>query len=189
MRLTKFSFAKVTSANVVATIQNLLGAVGMLQGSLDRSQRDQRAVRAGELVAIGLCRWQATALDELVTGEALENIEAVAGDGHEVVTTLTSVAGVVTIDWSLGNMFVLQLTENVTSVLFTNLPEAGHGQGITLIIQQNSLALKTISGWPAALKWFNGAYVVKQTLSAIDEIGISYFSATLITGKYARAAA
>ena len=107
----------------------------------------------------------------------------------ERVVTLTSASGVLTIDLSLGNMFELTLTENITSVVFTNGPAAAYGQGLNIAITQHASAAKTITGWPAGVLWFNGTYAVSTATSAIDEVGLSWYASTKILGKYAKAAA
>ena len=52
------------------------------------------------------------------------------------VSVLTSVSGVLTIDLSLGDMYTLPLLENVTSVVFSNMPAAGYGTAKSIRIQQ-----------------------------------------------------
>lgn len=107
----------------------------------------------------------------------------------EKVVTLTSASGVVTIDWSLGNLFKLTLTENVTSIVHSNLP-SGRGQSILLQIVQHASAAKTVAGWAAGTKFFDGTYVASSTVSAIDELGLTnYGDGTTVICKYARSAA
>lgn len=105
-------------------------------------------------------------------------------------TQLTSSGGVLTIDWSQGSMFYLTLTENITSVVFTGLPDVGEAQAITIYITQHASSAKTITGWPATVKWFGDAYEVSTTTSSKDEIGLSiYTSGGSVLGKYAKGAA
>lgn len=105
-------------------------------------------------------------------------------------TELTSVGGVLTINWALGNMFHIQLTQNITSVVFTNLPEDGDGQAITLLIQQGYPSSYTITGWPSEVSWFIEDYEVSTTAEMIDEIGLSIYkeSSGVILGKAAKGA-
>ena len=51
------------------------------------------------------------------------------------VTAVSSVSGVVTLDYSQGDYFTLALTENVTSWVIANPP--GSGLGFTLMVQIN----------------------------------------------------
>ena len=109
-----------------------------------------------------------------------------------VVSTMTvlpvsSVSGVLTLDLSLSALFTCTLTENITSILFTNPPPPGYGIPFALHITQHASAAKTVTGWPSGLtgNWFGGAYVASVGLSAKDEIGFTYYSSSLITGKYA----
>lgn len=90
-----------------------------------------------------------------------------------VATALTSAAGVVTIDCALGDYFTLTLTENVTSIVFTNKVGAGYGMTKMLKITQHASAAKTVA-WPASFKWAGGsAGVMSTTLSAYDRLAIT----------------
>lgn len=102
----------------------------------------------------------------------------------ETVIPLTSASGVLTIDWSLGNMFTLTLTENITSVVFSNLP-SGAGQPINIRITQHASSAKTITGWPAGMKFRGGTYQVTADLGAIDVLGAyCYGDGTTVLGPY-----
>lgn len=107
-----------------------------------------------------------------------------------LVTTLASAAGVLTIDWSLGTMFRYTMTENITSVLFTNLPAANRGEGIGLLVTQHASAPKTMpaTAWPSTMRWFGAPYTVSSTAGAQDEVALSvYSSGGYVQGKYAKA--
>lgn len=67
--------------------------------------------------------------------------------------TLSIASGVVTIDTTLSNYYTLQLTANVTSVVLTGLTA---GTRFDLEIYQDATGGRTITGWPAALKWPGG---------------------------------
>jgi hypothetical protein len=62
--------------------------------------------------------------------------------------TDTSSAGAVTFNFAGGDCF-LDLTEDVTSITISNLPENAWA---TLIIQQGATP-RTVTGWSAAVKW------------------------------------
>jgi len=92
---------------------------------------------------------------------------------NNVATALTSAAGVVTINCALGDYFTLTLTENVTSIVFTNTVGAGYGMTKMLKITQHASSAKTVA-WPASFKWASGAAgAVSTTLSAKDRIAIT----------------
>lgn len=55
------------------------------------------------------------------------------GSARSVVTAVTSAAGVVTLNYALGDYFTLALSENVTSWIISNPP--GSGNGFSLMIQ------------------------------------------------------
>lgn len=86
---------------------------------------------------------------------AIDEIAAGSGGSGNTVTTVTSVAGVVTLDLSLGVYFKLTMTENVTSLLFTNLPGSGKGASATLAVTQDTTP-RTFA-WPASFKWVAGS--------------------------------
>lgn len=65
------------------------------------------------------------------------------------------VAGVLTLDCSLGNAFVVSLSANITSVVFRHPPKDGAVQGITLIFV-NDGTLRTVT-WPASVQFPSGA--------------------------------
>jgi len=90
-----------------------------------------------------------------------------------VVTALASASGVLTIDCSLGDYFTVTLTENITSIVFTNKAGAGYGMTKMLKITQHASAAKTVA-WPASFKWAGGsAGVMSATLSAYDRLAIT----------------
>lgn len=104
------------------------------------------------------------------------------------VSALFSSAGVLGIDLSAGNYFTHTLTENITSITFSNLPASGFAQEVTLRIAQNASSAKTVA-WPASFKWAGGvAPSVSNTLSAYDVLTLvsvdqgSRWEATLAKG-------
>lgn len=66
-------------------------------------------------------------------------------------------------------MFQLTLTENVTSITFSNPPASGTAYALTIRIVQDSTA-RTIS-WPASTKWPDGvAPIISSASGAIDVV-------------------
>lgn len=91
------------------------------------------------------------------------------------VTAVTSASGVLTLDASTGDYFTTTLTENVTSLLFTNLTGAGYGHSLMLRITQHASSPKTFA-WPASFKWVGGAAgTISATNSAVDVIAMTTF--------------
>jgi len=91
------------------------------------------------------------------------------------VTALTSAAGVVNIDASLGDYFTITLTENVTSITFTNLAGAALGNTKMVQITQHASSAKTVA-WPASFKWSGAsAGVMSTTVGAVDVLAITSF--------------
>lgn len=93
----------------------------------------------------------------------------------EVVTSVSSSSGVLALDCSLGNYFKTTLTENVSSITFSNLPASGKAQTIMLQVTQHASAAKTVA-WPSSLKWAGGsAGSVSTGLSAVDVLALTTF--------------
>lgn len=98
------------------------------------------------------------------------------GTDMSAVTALSSSSGVVNLDCSLGDYYTLALTENVTSITFSNLPGSGHGASKMIRITQDSTA-RTVA-WPASFKWAGGsAGAVSTGSGAVDVLAISTFDA------------
>lgn len=93
----------------------------------------------------------------------------------EPVTALTSSSGACNIDCALGDYFTFTLTENVTSITFSNLPASGKAQTIMVRILQHASAVKTVA-FPSSFKWAGGVTgVVSATVSAYDVLAITTF--------------
>jgi len=91
------------------------------------------------------------------------------------VTAVSSSSGVLNIDCLLGDYFTITLTENVTSLTFSNLPATGSGRTIMLKITQHASAAKTFA-FPSSLKWAGSSVgVISSTTSAVDVLAITTF--------------
>lgn len=80
---------------------------------------------------------------------------------------LGSVAGVVTINYRIGMGVTLNLTEDVTSVLFTNVPATNLAQ-LEFDIRQDALPW-TIT-WPGTVKWAGGSAPDLSTVNSITQV-------------------
>ena len=90
-------------------------------------------------------------------------------------TAVTSSSGTLTLNASLGDYFTVTLTENVTTLAFSNLPGAGLGTTLMLQITQHASSPKTFA-WPASFKWAGAsAGTVSATNSAVDVLAITTF--------------
>lgn len=90
------------------------------------------------------------------------------------VTAVSSSAGVVTLDWSLGDYFTLQLTEDVTSWVISNPPADGKGMTLMVEITQDSVA-RTVAK-PGTTPG-GAALDVSTAAGAVDLLAISSFDA------------
>jgi hypothetical protein len=89
------------------------------------------------------------------------------------VTALSSSSGVVDVDYSDGDYFTLTLTENVTSITFSNLPGSGKGATLALRITQDSTP-RTVA-WPASFDWSGAAPSVSTGAGDVDLLIITTF--------------
>lgn len=86
---------------------------------------------------------------------------------NESYSTVSSSAGALTVDLSLGNVFQLTLSEDVTSSSFTNPPSSGTAYGFTLKVIQDSTA-RAIT-WPTSVDWAAAtAPTLSTDASAVD---------------------
>lgn len=73
------------------------------------------------------------------------------GTDRNTVTALSIASGAVTVDYSRGDYFTIDMTENITSWSFTNTPGAGKGSSLMFKINQRNpartLALPTGAAW------------------------------------------
>lgn len=101
--------------------------------------------------------WRSYVLDENAdvvysgTAWAASSLSAAAP-----VTALSIASGVVNIDLALGDYFTLNLTANVTSITFSNLPASGNAKSIALRIKQDATGGRTVA-LPASFKATGGS--------------------------------
>lgn len=102
----------------------------------------------------------------------LNNDVTYAATVGNTVTTLTIVAGVVTVDCARGDYFRLVLTANVTSIVFINVATAN--VGMTKWIEFVQGAGPYTVAWPASFKWEGGTLSNVSTANgAVDEMGLT----------------
>ncbi len=85
-----------------------------------------------------------------ISGSVLDDINI--GAYSETVIAPLCVAGILTLDMRVGNVFEIELVENV-SILIANPPTPGNSGSITLILKQDSYGNRVVTSWPAAVKW------------------------------------
>jgi hypothetical protein len=100
-------------------------------------------------------------------------------DTGEIFTTPSSSSGVLTLDYSTGNHFNVTLTENVTSILWTNCAPSGCLTYSTVRFNQNGTGGYTVA-WPSLIK--NTTPTVTATASRSDAFALfSWDSGTTAT--------
>lgn len=89
-------------------------------------------------------------------------------DYAEVVQSLASAAGTLSIDLSLGNHVTTTLTENITTITITNPSATTYLMPMLLFIAQDGTGSRTVA-WPSSFIWAGGADpTVTTTASAKD---------------------
>lgn len=83
----------------------------------------------------------------------------------------SSTAGAITFDFDVGNIFSVALTENITSITFSNVPASGAVNAV-LLLTQDATGSRTIT-WPASVKWAGGmAPTLSTAASSVDLISM-----------------
>lgn len=142
--------------------------LGVVAGIADELQANT-AWRQATVVAAALAQFcvDATGLNAVDDG-SVANFEALLSAGYTAFvksvlaggipvrsnkTTLAISSGVVNIDWSLGNYFVVVMNANITSITFSNFPPNGIEQEATVDFVGDG-TVRTVTGLAAAiLKW------------------------------------
>lgn len=87
-------------------------------------------------------------------------------------------SGALAIDWTVVRNYTHLLDADVTSVTFTDPPDAGE---YFLLVTQ--AAAFTVAGWPSNVKWFGGvAPTITATVGRVDLIRF-YFDGTSYHGS------
>jgi hypothetical protein len=92
---------------------------------------------------------------------------------------LNSQSGVLTIDYTLGQGVTVNLIEDVTSVIFLNVPAGANVTQLELDIRQDSTAW-TIA-WPSSILWPN---TTEPDLSTVDSITQVHLRSTLAGAEW-----
>lgn len=93
------------------------------------------------------------------------------------VTSVSSIGGVLTIDYSQGDFHKIVLTENITSIVFSNLLVTNMGMTLWLDITQDAAVARTVT-WPASFKWGAGTPgVISPSLGARDILALTSIDA------------
>lgn len=61
-----------------------------------------------------------------------------------------------TVNLANGILHNVTLTGNVTAITFSNLPTTGYMSTWTIALTQDGTGSRTVTGWPAAVKWPGG---------------------------------
>jgi hypothetical protein len=76
-------------------------------------------------------------------------------DYRETIARPAVIAGTVTLDLRLGNVFEVTMTGNVMSLVFANTPATGLAASCTLFLKKDGRGGRKLS-WPASIYWSRG---------------------------------
>ncbi len=89
-------------------------------------------------------------------------------DYCETRTAPESSIGTLTLDLENGNVFEIELDENVSTLTISNPPASGKAGSFTLILKQDATGGRTVT-WPASVKWAGGtAPTLSTDANAVD---------------------
>lgn len=115
-------------------------------------------------------------------GGTVANASAIGA--AQALVSVSSAAGILTLDLSAARYFTCLLSENITSIVYTNAPPAGRGAFVSIKFTQAPAAY-TVTGWPAGTLWPNGVPFTKSAaVNSVDEVLLSYYSSTQILSRY-----
>ena len=84
---------------------------------------------------------------------------------RETKSAPTIATGVLTLDCNIGNVCIVLLSEDITSIVFTNVPDDVYGITLTLVADGTARSVT----WPASVKWPGGtAPTLTSTLNKED---------------------
>lgn len=178
--------AAATSASNAETYWNNFNNLYLGTASSDpTTDNDGSALDGGELYYntvdnrlyvydSGTSSWEQLHGDFFKDGSvAMEGTLDMAGnhllDYTESDSSPSSSSGAITFDIDVGNIFDVTLTENITSITFSNVPGTGC-VNIVLVLTQDATGSRTVT-WPASVKWHGGtAPTLTTTGNAVDII-------------------
>ncbi len=106
--------------------------------------------------------------DNSVSGLSAGEVQSAIDELVRNDVNALSTSGTVNIDLSLGDYFTVNLTGNLTSLTFSNLPGSGKGASIMVLITQDSTP-RTFA-FPASFKWPDGAAPSITTTSGAEDL-------------------
>lgn len=102
-------------------------------------------------------------------------------------TSPTISSGVIDFNMENGNVFDVTLTENITSITFTNWPATGNYGWCKVRFKQDATGSRTVTGWPAAVDWIGGAAPTITTTASTGKDWLEFTTmdaGTEIDGHY-----
>ena len=107
----------------------------------------------------------------LVFGTSPTLTTPVATGFKETKTAPSISAGTLTLNCASGNVFVVSLNANITTLSFSNVPTTGNAYGLILQFVADGTA-RTVT-WGASVKWPGGiAPTITSTNGKVDTFGL-----------------
>ena len=157
-----------TSGAYTITIKNPSGGSGVVldQGAFMMMYCDATAneIYAAEAVATVPSILANKTLTDPIIADATMN-----GYG-EAATAVAISSGTLTLDLADTNFFTVTLTENISTIVFVNVP-SGKVVPLTIEFTQDGTGGHTVNGWPTAVKWSGAATpTITAAANAVDVI-------------------
>lgn len=144
-------------------------------GTIGAGTWNATAIADGKIASASTWNGKIANLSEDTTPDLGGNLDAGANWIGFTEQNVTYSSGTTTVNWGNGNKARIIMTGNITTLAFTNPPTAGN----FLLILVHSGGGRTISGYDADIKWFNGGTAPTLSTGSGDIDAISgYFDGT-----------
>ena len=167
--LTSFARTILDDADGAAVLVTL----GLTATAAELNILDGVTATTGEINYLDITTLGTSEASKAVTADANGDVifseEIKAKSYNETYATVSSSSGAVTFNCETANVFQITLTENVTSITFSNPPASGTAYALTIRIVQDSTP-RTIT-WPASTKWSDGVSpIISSSSGAVDVV-------------------
>lgn len=167
--------AAATSASAASTSEtNAAASASAAASSATAASGSATAASGSATAAAG----SATAASGSASAAAASAVTAATANLNRPVNpTLTSSAGVATVDLSLGKeIYYITLTEN-TAVTFTNPPASNYEAQVEIVVKQHASAAKTFTFSAGTKVFAGGVNAISVAVGVSEAVGVSIDSA------------
>ncbi len=94
----------------------------------------------------------------------------ILGDSISDTSITGTAGGTTTLNFQLGSNFLLTMPAGNTTIAFSNIPSGSIAYRAIIIIRQDGVGSRTITAWPASVKWPTGG--VQQPSTAANSYSV-----------------